>query len=161
MENLLGNEYGGWHMAMSTVDWDRSAACAPAVGNARFILDQCAKYANDRVAFGKPIGKFQAIQHKIADMKVYLEIAKLAVYRVAWAKDNGIMLDPLKSAVNKLYLSDQALEIHSQAVQVFGGYGYMHEYPVERMFRDARLGPIGGGTSEVMRLIISRMILGE
>lgn len=157
--NLLGEEYKGWQVALFGVEWDRSTLLSTLLGQAMHNLDLCAKYANERRQFNKPIGEFQAVQHKIANMKVFIEAARLAVYRVASSKDNSTTLNPLKAAVNKLYMGDELFRTSSDAVQIFGGYGYMHEYPVERNLRDARLASIGGGTSDIMKLIISRMML--
>jgi alkylation response protein AidB-like acyl-CoA dehydrogenase len=158
-ENVLGGEGKGWHIALSGVEWDRSTLMAPFLGGACYGLELCAKYANERIQFGRPIREFQAIQRRIADMKVFLEAAKLAIYRVAWAKDQGKMLNPLEAAIGKVYVGDTGFEMASQAVQIFGGYGFMHEYPVERNFRDAKLAPIGGGTSDIMRMIVSKIMM--
>ncbi len=158
-ENLLGSENDGWMIALSGVEWDRSTLLSPFLGASIYALELCAKYANDRYQFNRPIRKFQGVQHRIADMKVFVEAARLAIYRVASSKDNGQMLNPLQAAVNKVYVGDVGFEMASEAVQIFGGYGFMHEYPVERNFRDARLGAIGGGTSDIMRMIVSRIML--
>jgi len=146
-------------IALSGVEWDRSTLLSPFLGASIYALELCAKYANDRYQFNRPIRKFQGVQHRIADMKVFVEAARLAIYRVASSKDNGQMLNPLQAAVNKVYVGDVGFEMASEAVQIFGGYGFMHEYPVERNFRDARLGAIGGGTSDIMRMIVSRIML--
>ncbi|MCD6569413.1 MAG: acyl-CoA dehydrogenase family protein [Deltaproteobacteria bacterium] len=158
-ENLLGNEYGGWQIALSGVEWDRSTLLSPFLGGSIYSFELCAKYANERHQFNRPIREFQAIQHRIADMKIFIEAVRLAIYRVASAKDNGVMLNPLQAAVNKVYAGDEGFRMASDAVQIFGGYGFMHEYPVERNFRDAKLGAIGGGTSDIMRMIVSRIML--
>jgi butyryl-CoA dehydrogenase len=158
-ENLLSGEGNGWGIALSSVEWDRCTLLSPMLGTALYNLDLCARYANERHQFGRPIRNFQAIQHRIADMKVFIEAARLAIYRVAWAKDNGKMLNPLQAAVSKVYAGDRGFEMASEAVQIFGGYGFMHEYPVERNFRDSKLGAIGGGTSDIMRLIVSRIMM--
>ena len=130
-ENVLAGEGKGWLIALSGVEWDRCTLLAPMLGAALNNLDACARYANERHQFNRPIRSFQAIQHRIADMKVFVEASRLAIYRVAWAKDNGTMLNPLQAAVSKLYAGDRGFEMASEAVQVFGGYGFMHEYPVE------------------------------
>ncbi|MEA3470784.1 MAG: acyl-CoA dehydrogenase family protein [Thermodesulfobacteriota bacterium] len=158
-ENLLGGEGGGWMIALSGVEWDRSTLLSPFLGASIYSLELCARYANERYQFNRPIRKFQAIQRRIADMKVFMEAVKLAVYRVASSKDNGQMLNPMQAAVNKVYAGDVGFEMASEAVQIFGGYGFMHEYPVERNFRDAKLAAIGGGTSDIMRMIVSRIML--
>jgi butyryl-CoA dehydrogenase len=159
VENCLGGEYKGWQMALSSVEWDRSTLLAPYLGTAMFSLDVCAKYANDRVQFNKSIREFQAIQHRIANMRLFVEAARLAIYRVASSKDNGQLLNPLLAAVNKMYVGDQGCNMSTDAVMIHGGYGFMHEYPVERNYRDARLGTIGGGTSDIMRMIVSRIMM--
>ena len=158
-ENILGGEGAGWLIALSGVEWDRSTLLSPFLGATIYGLDLCARYANERNQFNRPIRKFQAVQRRIADMKVFVEAARLAIYRVASSKDNGLMLNPLQAAVNKVYAGDVGFEMASEAVQIFGGYGFMQEYPVERNFRDARLGAIGGGTSDIMRMILSRIML--
>jgi len=112
----------------------------------------------ERVQFGRPIASFQAIQHKLADMKVTIEAMRLLMFRVAWLKDQGKFMNPVEAADAKLFAGELGMKAAHDAVQIHGGYGLMHEYPVERIFRDARLGSIGGGTSEIMRLIISRSI---
>ncbi len=158
-ENLLGRVGEGFALAHRTLEWDRSALLAPYVGGMMFNIEQCARYANERVQFGKPIGSFQAIQHKIADMKMIMEIARLAVYRVAARKDAGYPLNQLEASIAKAFVGDWGMKAATEAVQIFGGYGYMHEYPVERFLRDMKLGQIGGGTSEIQRLIISRLMM--
>ncbi len=157
-ENLLGEVGAGFAYAHQTLEWDRSALLAPYVGGMMFMIEECARYATEREQFGKPIKKFQAIQHKLADMKVTMEAAKLAVYRVASLKDAGYPLNHLQASIAKAFVGDWGMKMASEAVQIFGGYGYIHEYPVERMLRDAKLAQIGGGTSEVQRLIISRLM---
>ncbi|MGQ9842335.1 MAG: acyl-CoA dehydrogenase family protein [Spirochaetota bacterium] len=157
-ENVLGNIGEGFMYAHQTLEWDRSALLAPFVGGMQFMIEQCAKYASERVQFDKPIKSFQAIQHKLADMKVVLEAARLAVYRVASLKDAGYPINHLQASIAKAFVGDWGFKVASEAVQIFGGYGYIHEYPVERMLRDAKLAQIGGGTSEVQRLIISRLL---
>lgn len=159
VENCLGGEGGGWRIALEGVEWDRSTLLAPCIGLFQLNIEACSRYANERWAFGQPIGKFQSIQNRIADMRVYLELETLAIYRVAAAKDNGVSLNPLLAAVNKMYVGDKGFEMHSAAVEIFGGYGFIHEYPVERGLRDAKLGQIGGGTSDIMRMIVAREMM--
>ena len=158
-ENILAGEGKGWLIALSGVEWDRCTLLSPLLGSAMFNLDLCSRYANERCQFGRPIRNFQAISHRIADMKVFVEAARLAIYRVASAKDRGQMLNPLQAAVSKVYAGDRGFELASEAVQVFGGYGFMHEFPVERNFRDCKLAAIGGGTSDIMRMIVSRIMM--
>ena len=157
-ENLLGSEGNGFLMAMQTVEWDRSALLAPFVGAISFLIQRCTRYAQEREQFGRPIASFQGIKHKLADMKIFLEAARSLVYRIAWCKDQGRPLNHLEAAVAKLFVADWSLGPTNDAVQIFGGYGYCHEYDVERVFRDGRLAPIGGGTSDVQKVIISRLM---
>jgi butyryl-CoA dehydrogenase len=157
-ENLLGEEGKGFLAALGTLEWDRSALLAPTVGGFEYILEQCARYAKERKQFGKPIAEFQAIQHKLADIKVFIEALRLLIYRVAWYKDQGRPLNHLEAAIAKLMAGDWGMLCASEAVQIHGGYGYIHEYPVERLFRDTKLGSIGGGTSEIQKTIISKMM---
>jgi alkylation response protein AidB-like acyl-CoA dehydrogenase len=157
-DNLLGNEGEGFLMAMQTVEWDRSALLAPFVGSTTYLVKKCADYAKGRVQFGKPIGHFQAIKRKLADMRIFGEAARALVYRIAWCKDQGRPLNHLEAAVAKLFIGDWSLPVTNDAVTLHGGYGYTHEFDVERIFRDTRLAPIGGGTSEVQKMIISRLM---
>jgi butyryl-CoA dehydrogenase len=160
VENRLGEEGEGFvKVGLGALEWDRSALLAPFVGGMRFMLDTCVAYAKQRVQFDRPIARFQAIQHKIADMKVTYEASRLLVYRVAWCKDQGRPLNHLEAATAKLFIAEAGMRLAHDAVQIHGGYGYIHEYPVERMFRNSRLGSIGGGTSEIQRSIIARMIM--
>jgi len=157
-ENILRKEGDGFFIALGTVEWDRSTLMAPFLGGLEYALDACVKYAKERVQFGRPIASFQAIQHKLADMKVIIEAIRLLIFRVAWLKDQGKFMNPLQAAEAKLFVGEFGMKAASDAVQIHGGYGLMHEYPVERIFRDAKLGAIGGGTSEIMRLVIARSI---
>lgn len=156
--NLLGKEGDGFLIALGTVEWDRSTLMAPFLGGLEYALEACVKYARERKQFGRPIASFQAIQHKLADMKVIIEAARLLLFRVAWLKDQGKFMNPVEAAEAKLFVGEFGMKAASEAVQIHGGYGLMHEYPVERIFRDAKLAAIGGGTSEIMRLIIARSI---
>lgn len=157
-DNLLGQEGNGFMMAMQTVEWDRSALLAPFLGAVSFLLDRCSRYAKQREQFGRPISYFQAVKHKLADMKIFLEAARSLVYRIAWCKDQGRPLNHLEAAVAKLFIGDWSLNPTNDAVGLMGGYGYCHEYDVERVFRDSRLAPIGGGTSDVQKVLISRLM---
>ncbi len=158
-ENLLGELNNGFPMALQTLEWDRSALLAPFIGGMEFILKESSRYAKEREQFGRPIAKFQAIQQKLADIKCFIEAARLLVYKVAWNKDQGLSLNHMEAAVAKLYVGDYGMAAMSDALQIHGGYGYMHEYPVERAFRDTKLAQIGGGTSEIQKLIISRLLM--
>jgi len=157
-ENLLGMQGNGFMMAMQTVEWDRSALLAPFLGGMTFLVERCCRYAQQREQFGKPIAYFQAVRHRIADIKIFLEAARSLVYRIAWCKDQGRPLNHLEAAVAKLFLGDWSLGPANDALILHGGYGYCHEYDVERVFRDSRLAPIGGGTSDVQKVIISRLM---
>ncbi len=156
--HLLGQEGEGFLMAMQTVEWDRSALLAPFIGSATYLLKNCARYAKGRVQFGRPIGHFQAIKHKLADIRIFGEAARALVYRIAWCKDQGRPLNHLEAAVAKLFIGDWSLGPTNDAVVLHGGYGYTHEFNVERIFRDSRLAPIGGGTSEIQKKIISKLM---
>jgi butyryl-CoA dehydrogenase len=156
--HLIGQKGGGFLMAMQTVEWDRSALLAPFVGGMSYVLEKCARYAKERYQFGRPIAQFQAIKHKLADIKIFIEAARTLCYRIAWCKDQGRPLNHLEAAVAKLFVGDWGLRPANDAMALFGGYGYCHEYEVERYFRDSRLAPIGGGTSEIQKKIISKLI---
>ncbi|MGO9118933.1 MAG: acyl-CoA dehydrogenase family protein [Desulfomonilaceae bacterium] len=157
-DHLLGRVGDGFMMAMQTVEWDRSTFLAAFMGAASYLIERCSRYAQEREQFGRPIASFQAIKHKIADIKIFLEAARSLVYRIAWCKDQGRPLNHLEASVAKLFVGDWSLKPFNDGVLVFGGYGYCHEYDVERIFRDNRLGPIGGGTSDIQKVIISRLM---
>jgi hypothetical protein len=157
-ENLLGFEGAGFLMAMQTVEWDRSTLVAPFVGALAFLIERCARYAQERVQFGRPIAEFQAIKTKLAGLKIFHEAARSLVYRMAWCKDQGRPLNHLEAAVTKLFVGDWSLQPTNDAIMIHGGYGYCHEYDVERVFRDGRLAAIGGGTSDIQKLIISKLM---
>ena len=157
-ENLVGQEGNGFLMAMQTVEWDRSALLAPFVGAMAFLIQRCARYAQEREQFGRPIASFQAVKHRLADIKIFYEAARSLVYRIAWRKDQGRPLNHLEAAVAKLFVGDWSLKPTNDALLVLGGYGYCHEYDVERVFRDSRLAPIGGGTSDIQKVLISRLM---
>jgi alkylation response protein AidB-like acyl-CoA dehydrogenase len=154
-ENLLGERGRGFAQFLVTLDEGRIAVAALSVGLTQGCLDESIEYAGTRRAFGRPIGAFQAIQFKIADMKVAVETARLATYRAAWLRDQGRPF-ATEAAVAKLYASEIAVTAAREAVQVHGGYGYMEEFPVARYYRDAKVLEIGEGTSEIMRWIIAR-----
>jgi butyryl-CoA dehydrogenase len=157
-ENRLGEEGNGYAMALRTVEWDRSTLLAPFLGQVQFLIDRCCAHAKERVQFGRPIAGFQAVKHKIADLAILLEAARTLVYRVAWCKDQGRPLNALEAACAKLFVGDASLGPTNDAVVLHGGYGYCHEYDVERVFRDTRLAAIGGGTSDIQKLILSRLL---
>ena len=157
-DNLIGQEGAGFLMAMQTVEWDRSALLAPFVGGMTYVLEKCLNYARERYQFGRPIGHYQAIKHKLADIKIFIEAARSLCYRIAWCKDQGRPLNFLEAAVAKLFVGDWSLGPANDAVVLHGGYGYCHEYEVERYFRDSRLAPIGGGTSEIQKRVIAKLL---
>jgi alkylation response protein AidB-like acyl-CoA dehydrogenase len=154
-ENLLGEVGAGYKQFLQTLDDGRIAIAALAVGLAQGCLDESVRYAKERHAFGRPIGAFQGLQFKIADMRVGVELARLAVYRAAWLQMQG---RPFKAeaSIAKLYATEMAVTAARDAVQVFGGYGYIEESPVARYYRDAKVLEIGEGTSEIQRLLIAR-----
>jgi alkylation response protein AidB-like acyl-CoA dehydrogenase len=154
-ENLLGERGKGYAQFLRTLDDGRIAVASLATGLAQGCLEECVKYSKERYAFGRPIGSFQALKFKIADMKVAVETARLATYRAAWLRDRGRPYK-MEAAVAKLYASEIAVTSAREAVQVHGAYGYMEEFPVARFYRDAKVLEIGEGTSEIMRWIIAR-----
>jgi butyryl-CoA dehydrogenase len=160
-ENMLGQENQGFMgVALATLEWERSVMLAAAISGQEVQLEHCIKYAKERKQFGRPIANFQAVQFMLADMKMWLETSRYILYKVAWNKDQGIM-DPLMASVSKLYITEVALKAAHNAIQIHGGYGYTKEYAVERAYRDAQLGVLGGGTSEIQRWIIGRLLVGR
>ena len=151
----LGPEGSGFITAMKVFDRSRPATAAGALGVGRRALEESIKYAKERESMGKPIWQYQAIGHKIADMAMELEAARLLVHKSAWAVDNG-QVDTMVSSFGKAYAADSAMKIATDAVQVFGGYGYMCEYPVEKLMRDAKIFQIYEGTSQIQRNIVVR-----
>jgi alkylation response protein AidB-like acyl-CoA dehydrogenase len=158
-ENLLGEEGQGFKIALGTIDVSRIDIGAQAVGVAQGALDQSIKYAKERHTFGKPISEYQMIQAKLADMATHIEAARLLVYRAADMKDCGEEQYSKESAMAKLFASEMAVDVCRQAVQIHGGYGYTKDFPVERMYRDAKLMEIYEGTSEIQRIVIARHLL--
>ena len=157
-ENLLGNEGEGFKQSMKILDGGRISIAALGVGLAQGAFDHCLRYTQERKQFGRTLAQFQATQFKLADMAMEIEAARLLTYRSAWLKDQGRRTN-LESAMAKLYAGDACCRISSEAVQIFGGYGFIKEFPVERFFRDSRLCTIGEGTSEIQKIVISRQIL--
>ena len=153
--HLLGEEGKGFLIAMKVFDRSRPPTSAGAVGVAQRALDEAIHYAKERVVKGQPIWKHQVIGHMIADMAMEVEAARLLVWKSAWAVDEGLS-NTLYSAFGKAYAADKAMKIATDAVQVFGGYGYMSEYPVEKLMRDAKIYQIYEGTSKIQREIIVR-----
>ena len=155
-ENLIGQENGGFKVAMATLDRSRLGVAAQAVGLAQGATDYAANYAKERRQFGKPIASFQGIQFKLADMESRTAAARELLYRAASKVDAGAKDMGKYSAMAKLIASDTAMAVTTEAVQVLGGYGYVNEYPVERMMRDAKITQIYEGTNEIQRLVIAR-----
>jgi len=155
--SLLGKINLGFIGAMDILDRGRTAVGAMSVGIARGCLEESIDYAKQRQQFGRPISKFQAIQWKIADMATNIEAARLLVYRAAFLEDQKENFTK-EAAMAKLFASEKAMDAATQAIQIFGGYGYTREYPVERYFRDVKLCEIGEGTSEIQRLVIARQL---
>ncbi|MBP2636695.1 MAG: Acyl-CoA dehydrogenase, short-chain specific [Firmicutes bacterium] len=156
--NLLGKEGEGFKIAMATLDGGRIGVAAQALGIAQAALDYAVKYSKERVQFGKPIAANQAIAFMLADMATKIDAARLLVYRAACLKDLGLPYAK-EAAMAKMFASDIAMEVTSDAVQIFGGYGYSREYPVERLMRDAKITQIYEGTNQVQRMVISGSIL--
>ncbi|MGQ9492389.1 MAG: acyl-CoA dehydrogenase [Anaerolineae bacterium] len=157
-ENLLGQLGEGYKQFLITLDGGRISIGAMAIGLAQGAFEAAVKYSKERVQFGQPIASFQAIQWMIADMATEIEAARLLVYRAAWLKDKGVRFTK-EAAMAKLYASEAAERACFKAIQIHGGYGYMREYDVERIYRDNRLTTIGEGTSEIQRLVIARQVL--
>lgn len=156
-ENILGERGKGFKQFLITLDGGRIGIGAMAVGIAQGAYELALKYAKERKQFGQSLSKFQAIQHKLADMHMKIELARTYVYKAAWLKDQGKRFTK-EASICKLFASEVAMEVANQAVQIHGGWGYMHDYKVERYFRDAKLTEIGEGTSEIQRNIIAREI---
>ncbi|HWR44671.1 acyl-CoA dehydrogenase [Sporomusa sp.] len=157
-ENLMGKEGDGFKIAMATLDGGRIGVAAQALGIAQAALDHAVKYSKERVQFGKPIASNQAIAFMLADMATKVEAARLLVYRAAYLKDKGLPYSK-EAAMAKMYASDAAMSVTTDAVQIFGGYGYSREYPVERLMRNAKITQIYEGTNQVQRMVISGAIL--
>jgi alkylation response protein AidB-like acyl-CoA dehydrogenase len=158
-DRLLGDEGKGFNIAMATLDGGRIGIAAQAVGIAQAAYDAARTYALDRRQFGKPIGEQPAIQHKLADMSMEIDAARLLVLRAAWLKQQG-RPHTEEGAKAKLFASEMARRQTAEAIQIFGGYGYTKEFPVERYYRDAKITEIYEGTSEIQRLVIARSVLG-
>ncbi len=159
-ENLLGKEGEGFKIAMMTLDGGRVGVGAQALGIAEGAYNEAVKYAKERTQFGKPIAKFQAVGFMLADMKLKIETARLAVYKAAWKMGQpDVKSYSVDAAIAKKYASDVAMQVTTDAVQVFGGYGFTREYPVERYMRDAKITQIYEGTNQVQQMVISGAIL--
>ncbi len=157
---VLGEVGGGFKVAMSTLDGGRIGIAAQALGIARAALEDAVAYAGERKTFGKAIAQHQAIQWKLADMATELDAARLLTWRAASLKDRGVK-HSMESAMAKVFASEVANRAAKEAVQIFGGNGYVEDFPVERHFRDAKITEIYEGTSEIQRLVIASNLLKE
>lgn len=157
-EYLLGQEGEGLRQCLAVLDGGRIGIAALSVGLAQAAYEEAMRYAKERTAFGRPIAEHQAIAWKLADAATHIETARLMVYYAAWMKDQGLPYTK-QAAMAKLFASEMAEQVCRDAIQIHGGYGYSREYPVERIYRDVRLMTIGEGTSEIQRMVISRLIL--
>ena len=157
-ENLLGKEGMGFKIAMATLDGGRIGIAAQALGIAQRAVDETVEYVKEREQFGRPIGKFQGLQWYIAEMATKVEAARNLVYKAALTKDAGKSFSS-EAAMAKLMASETAMAVTTKAVQIFGGYGYMKEYPIERLMRDAKITEIYEGTSEVQKMVIAGSLL--
>ncbi|PYU12516.1 MAG: acyl-CoA dehydrogenase [Acidobacteria bacterium] len=159
--NLLGQEGEGFINSLQVLDGGRISIAALGLGMAQGAYEAAVKYAKERKQFGKSISEFQAIQFKLADMATQIEAARLLVYHAAWLADRKDVRFTKESSMAKLYTSEVAVRVANEAVQVFGGYGFVKDYPAEKYYRDVKLCTIGEGTSEIQRLVIARQILGK
>lgn len=157
-ENMLGQPGEGWAIAMATLDHSRPLVASSALGGAQHALDLSVSYSKERLQFGTPISKHQAVQFMIAEMGMKVEAARLLTYKAAWLCDQGIRNTEIASYA-KAFASDSCMQITTDAVQIYGGYGYSKEYPVEKLMRDAKLIQIYEGTSQIQRLVMARELL--
>lgn len=155
--NLLGSADQGWKVVMQTLELERLSVAARCTGGCQAVLEDAVRYANERKQFGQHIGKFQAIQHIIADMEIAVQASRLLTYRLAWMIDKGLPC-ALEASVAKVYTAEAYNRVATMGVQVLGGYGYTMEYAMQRHFRDAKLYEIGGGTSQIQRGLIAKAI---
>ena len=161
VENRLGDEGGGFKLAMKTLEQSRPTIGAQAVGIAQAALDAAAAYATERRAFDRPIAAFQGIQFMLADMAMAIHGSRLVVHHAAGLIDRGASSTALAASIAKCLASDTAMKVTTDAVQIFGGYGYTREFPVERYMRDAKITQIYEGTNQIQRMIIAEQLLGE
>ncbi|TAL32355.1 MAG: acyl-CoA dehydrogenase [Spirochaetes bacterium] len=156
---VLGEVGKGFIQAMQTLEYGRIGMATVCLGIATRCLELANAYSKERKAFGKPINRYQEVSFKLADMMILSDVARLLIYQAAWAKENGSAESAVLASVAKVWASESATQSSSLAVQVFGGYGYMKEFPVERLYRDAKLGEIGEGTSEIQRVLIAKDLM--
>jgi alkylation response protein AidB-like acyl-CoA dehydrogenase len=159
--SLLGEENKGLKIALTTLDGGRIGIAAQAVGIAEAALEEAVRYSKERVQFGRPISELEGVQFMIADMATEVEVAKTMLYRVAWMKESHSGKYTKEAAMIKLYASEMAHRVCHKALQVHGGYGFMKEYKIERLYRDQRITEIYEGTSEIQKCVIARSVLGE
>lgn len=160
-DNILAREGMGFIVAMKTLDRTRPGVAAQAVGIAQGAFDHALKYSRERVQFGQPISSFQAIQHMMADMAIQIEASRSLVYQTCRHIDSGAKNISKESAMCKVFASDTAMKVTTDAVQILGGYGYMKEYPVEKMMRDAKITQIYEGTNQIQRNVIALELIKE
>jgi alkylation response protein AidB-like acyl-CoA dehydrogenase len=156
---VLGEVGKGFIQAMQTLEFGRLGMATVSLGIAVACMEAANAYSKERKAFGRPINRFQEISFKLADMMIMTDISRMLIFKAAWAKEIKDPESAVLASCAKLFASESATQIASMAVQVFGGYGYIKEFPVERLYRDAKLGEIGEGTSEIQRVLIARSIL--
>ncbi|MEA2475910.1 MAG: hypothetical protein QOF16_569 [Actinomycetota bacterium] len=160
-EHVIGEVNDGFRLAMRTLDFSRPTVAAQALGIAQGAFDVAVDYCNEREQFGKPIATFQGLQFMFADMAMKIETARLAVYRAAFAIDEADPNVSYWAAIAKCYASDAAMDVTTDCVQALGGYGYIREYPVERLMRDAKITQIYEGTNQIQRIVIARKVFGK
>jgi alkylation response protein AidB-like acyl-CoA dehydrogenase len=158
--NLLGGEGEGFKRAMISLDTGRIGIGCQALGLAQAAMEEAVRYAKQRTAFGGPIGNLQAVQQKLADMSAGIEAARLRLLHAAWLKDQGRSIIR-EAAEAKLLASELAVRVTGEALQIHGGYGYSTDFPIERMYREAKVYTIWEGTSEIQRMVIARQLLKE
>ena len=158
-ENLLGKEGDGFKILVNSLNVERLWFASMALGTSQGALDYASRYAKERVQFGRPIADFQGIQFMLADMAIQTEVSRSILYDAALQIDSGVEDNGMKSAIAKCFITDSAMKVTADAVQILGGYGYMKDYPVERMMRDAKATQIAAGTNQIQRVLIARSLL--
>ncbi|HDP26085.1 MAG TPA: acyl-CoA dehydrogenase [Deltaproteobacteria bacterium] len=157
---ILGDPGSGFRQMLTTLDSGRIGIASQALGIAKACLDECVAYSKERVQFGKPLESFQATQFKLADMATRIDASELLILKAAWLESNDLPFEK-EAAQAKMYASDTAMDATVEGVQIFGGYGYSCEYPMERLMRDAKITQIYEGTNEIMRIVIARGVMGK
>ena len=156
---VLGEVGKGFIQAMKTLEYGRIGMATVCLGIAAKCLELANKYSKERKAFGRPLNRFQEISFKLADMMIMSDVSRLLIYQACWAKETGNPDSAILASVAKVFASESATQISSLGVQIFGGYGYIKDFPIERLYRDAKLGEIGEGTSEIQRILIARDLI--